>query len=231
MSVVKPVEQEKMLMLVTVLSDYDFFRIEMETGKKFYSTRIETFQYSFLVFRRLFSVLELSDDKITSIKANTETEFVCTTPKHTYTIFALHKKPDYIAEHIERSYRSIVDLMDVNFIGSRFTKYQKETDSILLVVDPYCIGEMTSIQEMQIARVIDFEFGKNVKYRMCRTICFQVPMDGSNELYVGIYDLENMVPALCDLIYDDSMDGHVSEELKTKSMALIRLAKEAGKNF
>ena len=231
MSVVKPVKQVQLMMLVAVLSDYDLFRIEKDTGDEFYSTKIEIYQHYFLAFRRLFSVTNFSDDKITSIQANTRTEFICTTPEHTYTIFALHKKPDYIAEHTRRSFRSIVDLMDVNFIGGRFTKHLKEVDSILLVVDPYCIGEMTPLQEMQIARVIDFEFGRNVKYRMCRTICFLVPMSNVNELYVGIFNLEKMVPVLCDLIYDDSMDCHVSEELKAKSIALIHSAKEAGKNF
>lgn len=220
------VEKAKMLTLIALLSDYDLFHINVSDGSKFYATRIRDKQDHFLVFERQFATAIYANERILDIQAISDTKFACQGENNTYTITALHKKPDAVAAHVNRQYRDIIDLMDVSFIGNRFLTYMKELDLMLLVIDPYCLGELTTKESAQIEKIINVNLkGLGISMQMCRTICFQVKMSGGkNQIYAGIYDLEHGVSVTSELLYDDSMKELISNEFYDKCYGLIEYA-------
>lgn len=222
----KPVEKSKMLFLVSLLSDFDFFRVNVSNGSEFYATRVRDKQDYFLVFERQFATSIYANERIIDIQAISDTEFICRAENNTYTINALHRKPDAVAAHVDRQYKDIVDLMDVSFIGNRFVSYMKELDLMFLVVDPYCLGELTIKEAAQIEKIINVNLkGSGKSMQMCRTICFQVKMNGGrNQIYAGIYDLEHGVSVTSEFLYEERMKELVSDEFYDKCCGLIEYA-------
>lgn len=222
----KPVERAKLLALVALMSNYDLFSVTTDRGMKFGATGINIKQDDFLMFERQFAKPIYITEWITDIHAKSDTEFVCTGENIIYTISALHKKPEVIATHIDRQYCDLVDLMDVNYFGNRLTTYIKELDTMILVVDPYCLGELTAQESAQIEKIINVNLGGlGRSMQMCRTACFQVRMnDGKQRIYAGIFDLENEVSVTSDLLYEDSMKDLVSDVFYNKCMDILAYA-------
>lgn len=225
----KPVENAKLLTLVALLSDYDLFRVTTDSGREFNATGISVKQDNFLVFQRQFATSVYLSEWITSIQARSMTEFVCEAETETYTIVALHKKPDTISAHVDRQYRDLIDLMDVSFFGNRLTTYIKELDTMILAVDPYCLGELTVKEAAQIEKIINVKLdGSGRSMQMCRTVCFQIRMNDSKQrICAGIFDLERGVSVTSGLLYEDSMKDIVSEQFYTKCMGMIAFAAAA----
>lgn len=222
----KPVERAKLLALVALTSNYDLFSVSTDQGTEFGATRISIKQDDFLMFERQFAKPIYVTEWITDIQAKSETEFVCTGENITYTISALHRKPEAIAAHVDRQYCDLVDLMDVNFFGNRLTTYIKELDTMILAVDPYCLGELTAQESAQIEKIINVNLGGlGRSMQMCRTACFQVRMnDGKQRIYAGIFDLEHGVSVTSDLLYEDSMKDMVSDAFYNKCMSIVAYA-------
>ena len=232
----KNVTNTKMLTLVALLSNYDLFHIIEKDGKcDFYATKITEYHDFFLMFHRLFAAPIFSLEPLIDIVAANEQTFVCKTENLTYTIHALHMKPDEIAAHKDRQYKDIDDLMCQSFFGSRFNTYIKQLDRMILVVDPYLLGELTAKEAAQIKRIINVNLsGLSRSMQMCRTICFEVQLhSGRDEIYAGIYDLEHNVPVTSTLLYEERMKDFVSDEFYTKCHDVIRYAQEVyhSKNF
>lgn len=135
-------EESKILALITILSKYDFFRIAISDGTEFKCTEISCDEFGCIEFKRQFSTPVYSD-RITEIEAISTKEFICESKRKTYVIVPLHNKPVEIPIRENRKLESVIDLFKIDYFGSRFTTYIKELDLLILVVDPYLLGELT----------------------------------------------------------------------------------------
>lgn len=214
MSNVEIVEKEKILSFVAILSNYDLFQITIDDWKQFKATGVECVLNGFLEFRRLFALSVFSDDVLIEIRAVSATEFICRTPTETYKIEALHKKPQTMKVGKLRHWNNVFDFMDTSYFGDRLNQYIKELDTVILVVDPYLLGELPRHQQERISHIINAQLdGRSKSMQLCRTICFQVRMnDDQNRIYAGVFDLENQNSITSRLIFDQSMVEILSGE-------------------
>ena len=136
------VENNKILALIAILSKYDFFRVSSSDGTEFNCTEIICNEFGCIEFKRLFST-PIYLERITAIEAVSAKEFVCKSKGRTYIIVPLHNKPSKIQVRENRNIGSLIDLFNVDYFGNRFTTYIKELDLLILVVDPYLLGELT----------------------------------------------------------------------------------------
>lgn len=195
---------DKILMLVSILSQYDFFNVIMNDGTDFKCTEIMVDDSGCLEFKRMFAT-PLYSDQIVDVHAISTKEYVCKSDKREYTIVPINNKPINLPIRSEKNWKSIVDLLDPSLFGDRFTTYIKELDILVLVVDPYLLGELTIKERLQIQHIIDVELhGLSRSMQMCRTVCFQVKIhDGRHRIYAGMYDLEHNQSVTSKMIYDE----------------------------
>ena len=218
---VKPVDNTKMLTLIALLSNYDLFHVSVSDGREFGATRITDAYGCFLHFERQFAKGLYTDEKILDIRANSETEFVCSCTNSIYTITALHKKPEYIKPHTSRTYKEIEDLMDTSFFSERLS--YRDSDGVVLVVDPYCLGELNIRTCDQIKKIINLKLNGLAQDRqVCRTIYFQVMTNCSlHNIYVGIFNLEQNTPLTRSLLFNNNLREHFSDESYNKFTNLL----------
>lgn len=207
-------EESKILALITILSKYDFFRIAISDGTEFKCTEISCDEFGCIEFKRQFSTPVYSD-RITEIEAISTKEFICESKRKTYVIVPLHNKPIEIPIRENRKLESVIDLFKIDYFGSRFTTYIKELDLLILVVDPYLLGELTRKEHFKIQRMIDVELhGLSRSMQMCRTVCFQVRIhDNRHRVYAGMYDLERGQSVTSKVIFDERTAKYISAEL------------------
>ncbi len=218
---VKPVDNTKMLTLVALLSNYDLFHVSVNDGREFGATRIADAYGCFLHFERQFAKGLYTDEKILDIRANSETEFVCSCTNSTYTITALHKKPESIRPHTNRTYKEIEDLMDISFFSERLS--YRDSEGVVLVVDPYCMGELTTEEHNLIKKLIDVNlYGLKNSLQKCRTIFFQILRE---KIYAGIFSLENNKILTIGLLYDMNLNNEISNTYLEKVTNLIAYSK------
>lgn len=220
-------ENQKLLSLIAILSGYDFFEIVINDRKKFYSTGIEQYATRYIEFKRIFAKSKFTNTPIKDVVALSKTEFDCYTQDAKYRITAIHKKPNEMIIRPRQNWNEISDFMEVEYIGEQFIEVIKELDLIILVVDPYLLGELDSISNRQIQKLINTSLhGISNSMQMCRTICFQIKInDPFNRIYAGIYDLERRCSITSCNLYDERNIEVISDELYKKSKRLIEYAK------
>jgi len=226
------VENEKLLALTVLLSNYDFFRIVVDSESKFCATQIVGRGDGYLEFKRLFATSVYTDGALVKIYAETETVYVCETNNRIYRIYALHRKQHQIPIRPQKKLDSVVDLMDISYFGDRFFTYDKEQKILTYVVDPYELGELTKKEQFQIKNIINIYLGGlSASMQICRTVCFQIQMDnGRNKIYAGIYDLEHQRPITSKLIFDELDVDIIPEDLYVQSCFLLEHANSCIKN-
>ena len=224
---IKPVDNVRMLSLISLLSKYDLFHITTDNGREFNATEIVSENEGYLEFKRLFANSVYSNGCITDIQAICETEFVCKTSTVTYHISALHIKPQNPIIRERKTWKEISDLMDVNYIGERLIRYIKELDMLVLAIDPILLGELHPMEQRQIQHLINaYLDGYSDLLQISRTVCFQVKLyDGRNRIYAGVYDLEGQCSVTSVLIYDDRDKENFSDEFYNKAQAILKYAK------
>lgn len=225
---IKPVEKVKMLTLISLLSKYDLFHISVSDGQEFNATEIVNNRSSVLKFKRMFATAKYTNNDIVRIKAISNDKFLCETETQEYYIQALHIRPseNIIREH--RTWRTILDFVDISFIGDEYTFYSKEKNSIILVVDPYLLGEITSSEYTQIKRIINLYLnGCSQSMQMSRTICFQIQFDENEYIILaGLYDLEMRCQRTYKLIYNSKNSKSYENEFKKRLEDIVSYAKE-----
>ena len=112
--VIKPVDNVKMLTLVSLLSKYDLFHISVSDGQEFNATEIINSDFGGLEFNRCFATSVYSNDIIVGISAVKDNEFICKTPSKTYTIKALHTVNIKDFPRKEKKWDNIFDLLDIH---------------------------------------------------------------------------------------------------------------------
>lgn len=223
-----PVTNTKILSLVSLLSNYDLFHISVDNGREFNATEIVGRNDGTIEFRRIFATSTYTDDIVVDIQAKSEKEFVCMTDKSVYVITALHTKPQDDIISSPKLICDVTDLMDVAFIGSQFTRYIKELDILLLVVDPYRLGNLSAVDQNKIQRIINRSLdGLSRSMQMCRTVCFQVRMnDGCKRIYAGVYDLEHQCSVTSKELYNERDREIVSNDFYSKVQAMRSYAEK-----
>ena len=152
---IEPVDNMKMLSLLSLLSKYDLFHVSADNGNEFNATKIVSDKSGYLEFKRLFATSVYSNGYVIDIQAINENAFVCKTASTTYHISALHIKPQEIVRRKRKQWSDISDLMDTSFIGERYNKYIKELDMLVLVIDPALLGELHPAEQRQIQHIIN----------------------------------------------------------------------------
>ena len=190
---IDPVPKEKILFLISLLSKYSLFHVRTDKDKEFNATTIVLYDDTgYLEFKRCFATSVYSKGYIIDIAATSTTEFVCKTPSTTYFITCLHSKSQDYVVRPQKKWNDVFDLMDISFIGNSII-FDNDHNLVTLVVDPYLLGELSSAEEYQIRFIINVYLGgySNLM-QVSRTVYFQVRLDDkSDEIYAGIYDLEN----------------------------------------
>lgn len=218
--------ETKMLYLIALLSKYGMFHVSTTEGREFNCTKIDYERSGHLKFQRLFSTSIFSDCPIAKVEAF-KGYFICTTQKSTYTITPLEEKSEQTIIRAEKDWSEISDLMDLDYIGERFTTYLKQLDIVILVVDPQLLGELSVKEQMKIKRLINvFLGGSSISMQMCRTVCFQVRInDPRNRIYAGVFDLERKQSISSVPLYDEYDKEVVSNEMFEKAKALTLYSK------
>lgn len=221
------VNSVKILSLISLLSKYDLFHISADNGKEFNATEIISDDSGYMEFKRLFAKSVHSKGYIVDIQAVSENEFICKTATVTYRITALHSKPQSSIIRERKSWKEISDLMCVDYVGERLINYIKESDILVLAVDPILLGELHPIEQRQIQHIINtFLDGYSNSMQMSRTVCFQIKLhDARNRIYAGVYDLEGQRSITSVLIYDDRDAELISDDLYDKAQAMLKFAK------
>lgn len=184
-----------------VLSNYNWFKVttETETEKSvFYATGIEAqFDGATIKLKKQF-VTPVYLGGFESVTAETENRFVfdviCAGK---YTIEGMKKdfsNPNQCRTR-KKAYKTVADLAEVDFINPEWTQYDKNNDTVILVVDPLRM-DLTNYAEAQIKRIINIYLnGQSRKKQICRTVCFKVKVnDPYKKIYADVYDLEKNVP-------------------------------------
>lgn len=221
------VDNVKLYSLIALLSKYDLFHISTDDGREFNATEIVSDESYYLKFNRLFSTAVHSNGYIVDIQAISEKEFACKTPSVTYLISALHSKPQESIVRKHREWNEVADLMDLAYIGERFTIYDKESNMLLLVVDPSLLGELRPVEHRQIQHIINVYLGgySNLM-QTSRTVCFQIKLhDDGDKIFAGVYDLERQCPMTSNLVYDGKNVEAISSSLYRSSQSLLEYAK------
>lgn len=226
---IEPVDNMKMLSLLSLLSKYDLFHVSADNGNEFNATKIVSDKSGYLEFKRLFATSVYSNGYVIDIQAINENAFVCKTASTTYHISALHIKPQEIVRRKRKQWSDISDLMDTSFIGERYNKYIKELDMLVLVIDPALLGELHPAEQRQIQHIINVYLdGYSNSMQMSRTVCFQIRLnDGCNKIYAGMFDLEGQCSVTSVQIYSDRDIENMSDEFYQRSQALLKYAKLA----
>lgn len=219
-------EDWKLLSFLALLSDYDYFSIQKADEPVFHTTGIERSCGWVLKFNRKFATPVYSDGELAYVVALSETEFDCQIGMFTYHIHALHKKPKAIPIRSKRNWRSVMDVADIEYINIEKSQYIKELDLLVLVVDPYKLGELTAIEETQIKRIINTQLnGNGIAMQMCRSICFECRLHDVNQIiYAGMYDLENAVPVSSVMFYNKNLSHSMTDKSVQRCESLWRLA-------
>lgn len=219
-----PVNETKMLSLMALLSKYDLFHISTDDGQDFNATEIVNKEFGIIEFKRLFATPVYTDDTVTDIQAIAADEFLCQIPNKTYKIKALHTKPQNICVHEHKTWNNVSDLMDTSYFSDRFITYDNNTDMLIVAVDPWLLGDLSSKEKSQIKYILNaFLGGLSQSMQMSRTICFQVKKtEGFNKIFAGVYDLEHSRPVTCKLIYNDRDREIVSDEFYSKVQDFIK---------
>ncbi len=230
---INPVDDMKMLSLISLLSKYDLFHISTDNGKEFNATEIISDRYGYLEFKRIFAASVYSNGCIIDIRATKETEFICKTSTVTYCISALHIKQQESIHRESKRWNDISDLMDVAYLGERYVKYVKELDMLVLAVDPILLGELSPAEQRQIQHIINVYLdGYSNSMQMSRTICFQVKLhDECNKIYAGMFDLEGQCSVTSKQIYSDRDIENMSDEFYQKSQNILQYAKTVARKI
>lgn len=224
---IKPVDNVRMLSLISLLSKYDLFHITTDNGREFNATEIVSENEGYMEFKRLFANSVHSNGYVVDIQAISEIEFICKTSSVVYHISALHTKQQDSIIRERKIWKEISDLMCVDYFGDRLISYVKELDMLILVVDPSLLGELHPMEQRQIQHIINVYLnGYSDSMQMSRTVCFQIKLhDGRNRIYAGVYDLEGQCSVTSVLIYDDRDKENFSDEFYNKAQAILKYAK------
>ena len=219
-------EDWKLLSFMALLSNYDYFRIQKENEPAFFSTGIERSCGGVLKFGRKFATPVYSEGELTSVIALNESEFDCRIGEFTYRIHALRQKPVSIPSRKAKKWKSIIDLANAEYVDAEQSQYIKELDLLVLVIDPYKLGELTDMEEAQIKRLINVKLSGNGKaMQCCRTVCFECKLhDPRYIIYAGMFDMENSVPRSSVMVYNSLLAKSASEEDDAKYAALWNTA-------
>lgn len=95
----------------------------------------------------------------------------------------------------KKAYKAVSDLAEVDFINPEWTQYDKNNDTVILVVDPFRMG-LTNYAEEQIKHIININLnGQSSEKQICRTVCFKVKVnDPYKKIFADVYDLEKNQP-------------------------------------
>ena len=211
-------EEWKLLSFLALLSNYDFFSVQKNDDPIFYATGIDRSCGKVLRFDRKFATPVYSDGELISVVANSKTEFECQIGDFTYKIHALREKPKSIPVYKKRTWKSISDFVNLNYINSNMSNYIKELDLLVLVIDPNKLGELSPIEEMQIKKLINTRLhGHGTVMQMCRSVCFECKIhDGRKTIYAGIYDLVNSVPVTSVMVYNHNLSQSMDDNENQK---------------
>lgn len=225
---IKPVDKVKMLTLISLLSKYDLFHISTSDGQEFNATEIVNNRSSVIKFKRMFATAKYTNNDIICIKAISNDRFLCETETKKYYIQGLHIRPseNIIREH--KTWRTILDFVDISLIGDKYTFYSKEKNSITLVVDPYLLGEITSREYTQIKRIINlYLYGCSQSMQMSRTVCFQIQFDENDYIIIaGLYDLEMRCQRTFRTIYNSKNSKSYESEFQNRLEDMVLYAKK-----
>lgn len=216
-------EENKLLTMAALLSNYDLFSVQVNGAAAFHATKITLRKDRFIEFGKLFAVPCFTDGKVISFQAEANNTFTVRTNFSTYTIRALHEKPEQLTIAAPREWKQIADLMDGEFFGSRLNKIMMDKSAALLVVDPYLLGELTELEQYQIQRIINVYLdGKRQSLQIPRTIYFKVPFHcAENRIFAGVYDLAAQKPITEKLIYEQKMMEEIAPETLSKYQMLF----------
>lgn len=220
-------ENVNILSLVAVLSNYDAFHIETDSGYEFGAVNIVPEKYGGLIFERLFSTPKYTDGEVREIFAVSETEFVCKTDCTQYTIQALHKKLDRLMVTQCKSWLDISDFMEIDYLSLH--RYLPVENALFYIVNPYNLGELTTTEKFQIKNFIDaYLEGYYESQQVCRTVYFKVVLkDDRQRIYSGVYNLETMRPTTEVLVYDTTYcNTFLDDKTDEKSRLLIEYANQ-----
>lgn len=227
-------DEWKLLSFFALMSNYDYFKIQKEGEPIFYATGIERSCGWVLKFARKFATPVYSEGELTFVSALSKTEFDCQIGDFTYHIHALHERAKNIPIREQKTWNSLLDLAEVEYINTEKSQYIKELDLLTLVVDPDLLGELTEAEEAQIKRLINiYLHGQSSAMQMCRTICFNVNLhDPRQTVYVGMYDLENNTSVSSVMVYNHNLSQSMTDAEDHKWSALRSLAQYVyEKNF
>lgn len=205
--------ENRLLTLSAVLSNYDMFSVQVNGAAPFYATSIQHRKDHFLEFRKMFAVPSFTDGKVVACSAQPDGSFSVQTKFSTYIIRPLHSKPEWIRPSYNPTLKGLTDLMKANYFGERLNQYRKEEHDVLLVVDPYLIGELTEGEQYQIQRIINVYLdGKRQSLQIPRTVYYRIPFGcKDNNIFAGIFDLALKTPVngAEKMIYSNKMSENV----------------------
>lgn len=185
-----------------VLSGYNWFKIKSENTEDgtqvFYATRLEPqFEGEIIKAERQFAtpVYMAGFDRVTATSDNC---IVFHLPNGgSYTVEGLEKDFSDPNQYNNRkkAYKAVSDLAEVDFINPEWTQYDKNNDTVVLVVDPFRMG-LTNYAEEQIKHIININLnGQGSKKQIFRTVCFKVKVnDPYRKIFADVYDLEKNQP-------------------------------------
>ena len=224
---INPVDNVKMFSLISLLSKYDLFHISVDDGQEFNATEICNRESGTVEFKRLFAVPVYTDNIVIDIHAIADRIFICKTLDKTYKIQALHSKPQKSIIRKHKTWNEISEFMDITYFSDQFTSYIKELDMLVLVVDPWLLGDLLPVEYNQIKNIINVYLGGlSRSMQMSRTVCFQIV--SSNEydrIYAGMYDLEGCCSVTSKLIYDARDVEIMPDDFYQKAQSILKYAK------
>ena len=213
--------ENRLLSLMSILSNYDLFSVQTNGTEAFHATSIQLRKDRFLEFGKLFAVPSFTDGKVVGCDAQPDQSFTVRTQNSTYTIRALHSKPESLPRYEKRDWKELADLMDNRYVGNRLNKIM-DGEYVLLVVDPYLLGELTAEEQFKIQRIINVYLdGKKLSLQIPRTIYFKVMLHGADKTYAGIYDFANQKPVTEKLIFQENMTDCLEAEILKKYQSFV----------
>lgn len=180
-----------------ILSNYNWFKVTTEK-EMFYSTGLEAqFDGKVIKIKRKFAT-SVSMAGFNSVTAEAENRIVFDViGAGKYTVEGLEKDFSDPNQYSTRKkvYKAVSDLAEIDFINPEWTQYDRNNDTVILVVDPFRMG-LTSYAEEQIKRIININLnGQSSEKQICRTVCFKVKVnDPYKKIYADVYDLEKNAP-------------------------------------
>lgn len=221
-------EEWKLLSFFALMSNYDYFSVKKENEPTFFSTGIERSCGWVLKFMRKFATPVYSDGELVSVVAISNTEFKCQIGEFTYYIRPLHEKPSSLPIRNKKDWQNIVDFADTEYINTNKCQYIKELDLLVLVVDPDLLGELTSVEESQIKRLINIRLhGNGAAMQMCCSVCFQCKIHSDRHMiYAGMYDMENSVSVTSVMVYNSHISQSMIDDEEQKYMNLWNFAQQ-----